>query len=104
MQAVLTDTVAAHIARSSGRLVVFPGSADLVGTVTVGHAIAASAIDHIRILAVGDADSGAMLVTRNFVRPRWRAGHLVLELQPAAGGALVPFETANPTPCCADHD
>lgn len=103
LQAVLTQTVTAHATRSSGRAVVFLGSAALTGTLTVGHAVAASALDRVRILAVGDADPGTALVTRDFVRPRWDTGNLVLDAQAAAGDTLVPFETPTPTPCCADH-
>ena len=29
--------------------------------------------------------------------------HVVVTLNAAAGGRLVPFETRHPTPCCADH-
>ncbi|MFE9727753.1 hypothetical protein ACFYQ5_30350 [Streptomyces sp. NPDC005794] len=43
------------------------------------------------------------MVTREFVRPQWRDGELVLAAMPAVGGTLVPFEVPDPTPCCADH-
>jgi hypothetical protein len=93
----------AHTSRASGRVVVFPGSARIVGTLTVGEVLSSSAIDRIRVLAGGPADAASMLQTRDFVRPRWSCGQLVLDVQPAAGGLLVPFETPTPTPCCAAH-
>lgn len=93
----------AHAARTGGRVVVFPGGADLTETVPVARVLACSAIDRVRVLTGGDADPDTMLITRDFLRPRWEHGHLVLHTQPAAGGTLVPFETPTPTPCCADH-
>lgn len=95
--------VAEHLARRSGRVVVFPGSDGLVGTMSVARAIRHSSIDRIHVLAGGACRPDTLLVTRDFVRPRWHGGELVLDVQPAAGGTLVPFETPNPTPCCADH-
>ncbi|MGW3626394.1 hypothetical protein [Streptomyces sp. NPDC000880] len=90
-------------ARSAGRVVVFPGSPALTGTVAVA-ALSASAIDEVTALgAPGPLDAGQQIVTRDHVRPEWRGGRLVLTVMPAAGGTLIPFEVPNPTPCCADH-
>jgi len=99
----LTATVEAHRTRSSGRVVVFRGGTRLIGTVSVRAVLADSAIDRVQVLAAGDAESDQMLVTRDFLRPRWCDGELVLHVQPALGGTFVPFETPNPTPCCAIH-
>ncbi len=99
----LTAAVIAHANRASGRAVVFPGSSLITGTVSVGEVLDRSAIDRVRVLAGGSADGAAQLVTRDFLRPRWTGGELVLDVQPAAAGTLVPFETANPTPCCSMH-
>ena len=99
----LTAAVIAHTNRTSGRAVVFPGSSVITGTVSVGEVLDRSAIDRVRVLAGGSADRAARLVTRDFVRPRWTGGELVLDVQPAVGGTLVPFETPTPTPCCAEH-
>jgi hypothetical protein len=103
----LRDTLAAaaiaQANRTSGRAVVFPGSSAITGTVSVGDALDQSAINRIRVLAGDWADREARLVTRNFVRPRWTGGELVLDVQPAVGGTLVPVETSTPTPCCAEH-
>ena len=81
----------------------FPGAESLVGTVRVRDVLEGTAIDAVQVLAHGPADADAALVTRDFVRPRWRSGPLVLDVQPAVGGALVPFEVPTPTPCCAGH-
>ena len=86
-----------------GRAVVFAGSDRLTGTLTVAEVLDRSAIDRVEVLGSGPADPAATLDTRDFVRPQFRAGELVLTTTPAAGGVLVPFETRNPTPCCADH-
>jgi hypothetical protein len=86
-----------------GRAVVFPGSAELTGTMTVADALAGSGIDRIEVLGGEPAASEAELDTGDFVRPLWRDGALVLTVMPAAGGRLVPFETRNPTPCCESH-
>jgi len=62
-----------------------------------------SAISRVEILGGGEAPDTAVVRTNDFVRPLWRDGTLVLVTMPAVGGLLVPFETRNPTPCCADH-
>ncbi|MFF7445675.1 MULTISPECIES: hypothetical protein [unclassified Streptomyces] len=87
-----------------GRAVLYPGGAALTGTLTVADVLARSAIDRVTVLgAPGPPDPGTPLVTRDHVRPQWQDGELVLTAMPAAGGALVPFEVPEPTPCCADH-
>jgi hypothetical protein len=87
----------------AGRAVLFPGAASLVGTLTVAEVLAGSAIDRVEILGSGAAAAEARLDTRDFVRPQYRDGELVLTVMPAADGVLVPFETRDPTPCCPDH-
>ncbi|WP_250036002.1 hypothetical protein [Paractinoplanes maris] len=86
-----------------GRAVVFPGSSELTGTLTVAEVLATTAIDRVEVLGSGVADAALKLDTRDFVRPQYRGGDLVLVTMPAVGGTLVPFETRDPTPCCADH-
>ncbi|NUS27435.1 MAG: hypothetical protein HOV92_24845 [Streptomyces sp.] len=87
-----------------GRAVLYPGAAALTGTLTVAEVLMRSAIDRVAVLgAPGPPAPGTSLVTREHVRPQWREGELVLTAMPAAGGALVPFEVPEPTPCCADH-
>ncbi|WP_250009602.1 hypothetical protein [Actinoplanes sp. M2I2] len=86
-----------------GRAVVFGGSSELTGTLTVAEVLDRSVIDRVEVLGSGVADPGLRLDTRDFVRPQFRGGELVLVTMPAVGGTLVPFETRDPTPCCADH-
>jgi len=100
---VLRDAVEAQRRRSSGRAVVFPGSAGLTGTTTVAAVVAGSSIDRVQVIGAAAVDPVTPLVTRDFVRPLWVGGELVLHTQPAVGGVLVPFETPDPTPCCAAH-
>lgn len=99
----LAEAVTAHTSRGSGRAVAFRGLDALCGLMPVKAVLACSVIDRVHVLAGGHAEPDTMLNTRNFLRPRWRDGELVLDTQPAAGGTLVPFESPFPTPCCADH-
>ncbi len=86
-----------------GRAVVFAGSSALTGRLTVAEVLELSAIDRVEVLGSGAAPADAIVDTRDFVRPQFRGGDLVLVTTPAAGGVLVPFEVREPTPCCADH-
>jgi len=97
------DAAAEHVAGRSGRAVLYPGVDLLVGTLRVADVLALSAIEKVEVLGGGEADPQALLDTGDFVRPQWRAGRLTLTTTPAAGDRLVPFETRNPTPCCAAH-
>jgi hypothetical protein len=88
----------------SGRAVIFPGVAELTGTVTVGAMLADSAIDQVTVLASPDGPAdGDLVQTRDHVRPEWRDGLLTLTLTAVTNGVYAPFEVPNPTPCCADH-
>ncbi len=94
---------AAHVQRGSGRAVHYPGVELLTGTLAASALVERSAVDRVRVLTAGDAPPDALVVTREHVRPTWVDGELVLLTQPASGGTLVPFESPDPTPCCADH-
>ncbi len=97
------EAAAGQLARSSGRAVLYPGVDLLVGTLSVAEVLDRSAIERVEVLGGGAADPAALIDTGDFVRPQWRAGVLTLTTTPAAGGRLVPFETREPTPCCAGH-
>jgi hypothetical protein len=101
--AELSAAADAAAADQAGRAVLFPGWDALVGILTVEAVLASSAIDRVEVLGGGPASPSAEVDTRDFVRPIYRGGELVLVTTPAAGGRLVPFESPNPTPCCADH-
>jgi hypothetical protein len=89
---------------NGARAVVFPGSDNLVGVLTVAEVVERSAIDRVILLGGGIEAAPALEVdTRGFVRPQWIGGVLTLVVQPSSGGRLTPFESPNPTPCCADH-
>lgn len=105
LQPVIQTVIDAHRPRTGGRAVVFPGSTTVNGTTTVGQLLASTTIERVEVLGQPEPepDPGTTLITRNFLRPRWSNGTLVLHAQPARGGALVPFEAPDPTPCCAEH-
>ncbi|MET9966995.1 hypothetical protein ABZZ80_14035 [Streptomyces sp. NPDC006356] len=87
-----------------GRAVLYPGVASLTGTLTIADVLSRSAIDRVTVLGTpGEPPPETRLLTGDHVRPQWQSGELVLTAMPAVGGTLVPFEVADPTPCCADH-
>jgi hypothetical protein len=88
---------------TSGRAVIFPGVENLVGILGVADVLALSAIEKIEVLGGEIPNPEGLLETKDFVRPQYRAGQLILTAMPAMGGRLVPFETRTPTPCCAAH-
>lgn len=97
------EAATAHQRRTSGRAVRFPGQQHLLGVLPVGEVLAVSAIDAVVVLAASAPDPVTLIDTRNFVRPQWRDGRLILHTVPAPREMLAPFEVQNPTPCCADH-
>jgi hypothetical protein len=95
--------VADHRAGRGGRAVLFPGVRSLTGTMTVATMLAESAIDEVVVLGGPPCSPDTLIDTRDFVRPQYRDGRLVLMATPAPGGMIAPFEVPNPTPCCANH-
>ncbi|MFF9753063.1 hypothetical protein ACF1FC_09660 [Streptomyces sp. NPDC014344] len=96
--------VSAGLPDPSGRAVLYPGASRLTGTLTVGELLECSAIDRVTVLGSPlPPEPDARMVTRDYVRPQWQGGALVLAATPALGDTLVPFEAPDPTPCCADH-
>lgn len=89
-------------AGNGGRAVVFPGSSSVIGAMSVGEVLAVSALDRVVVLG-GVAVDDDIVETRDFVRPLWRDGELVLPVLPAGDHRFAPFEVPNPTPCCAVH-
>ncbi|MET8114168.1 hypothetical protein [Streptomyces prasinus] len=85
----------------------YPGAPALTGTRTVTPLIAGSAISGVTVLGTpgtpGTPGPGTRVATRDHVRPQWQGDALVLAATPASGGVLVPFESPDPTSCCADH-
>ncbi len=97
------QAIAEVLGRHGGRAVTFPGSRQLAGTLPVGQAIGGSALDRLAVLGGAPVPAEDLLVTRDFVRPRWSNGELVLAVLPAGQRLVAPFEVPNPTPCCAGH-
>ncbi|MCU7724293.1 hypothetical protein ODJ79_11255 [Actinoplanes sp. KI2] len=98
-----TAAVADHLAGRAGRAVLFPGVRELTGTLPVATLLAVSAIDEVVVLGGPPHGPDTLIDTRDFVRPQYRDGRLVLMATPAPGGLIAPFEVPNPTPCCANH-
>jgi hypothetical protein len=92
-----------HAAGRAGRAFRYPGLDGLTGTLTVADLLARSAIDAVTVIGGPPAGPDAAVDTRDFVRPQWQDGKLVLVATPAPGGRIAPFEVPNPTPCCAAH-
>lgn len=96
------DVARAHAARTAGRLVVFRGSAALVGRRTAEQVVADSEVDGVVGLAGTRVDDDTELDLGDFVRPTWRAGRCELLVQAGPGG-LRPFEVRDQIRCCVDH-
>lgn len=94
-------------ARSSGRAIVFPGSADIAAELTVADLVEATAIDDVAGLGALPVEPDTIVHTFAHVRPVFRGGDLVLTVVPFGGGTgasgVTPFEVRDPTPCCAFH-
>ena len=93
-----------HAGRRGGRLFVFPGCTDLVGTMTVGELRSISDVDEVVMIGQRELVRDEQVIdTQGYVRPELDEGVVRLLVRPAAGGLVIPFEQPNPTPCCADH-
>jgi hypothetical protein len=101
--AAAVAAVADHAAGRAGRAVLFPGVRSLTGVMPVATMLAESAIDEVVVLGGPPGEPDTLIDTRDFVRPQFRAGRLVLIATPAPGGLIAPFEIPDPTPCCANH-
>ena len=91
-----------HAEGRAGRAVRFPGVRALTGTLAVADLLAVSAVDAVRVIGGPPATPETLVDTRDFVRPQWENGRLVLVATPAPGGLIAPFAVPNPTPCCAN--
>jgi hypothetical protein len=84
----------------TGRCARFPGQALLDGVHPVSVLVGATAIDEV--IGIGAAVTpDTRVATGGFVRPEFRAGRLVLLVEPAAGGLFQPAEVEQPHECCA---
>ena len=97
------DAMSQLAQRRAGRAVLFPGQDRLVGDMAAEDVASLSAIDRLVGLA-GTPTSGVRLATRDFVRPEFVDGELILRVRPYdADDVVAPFEVPHPTPCCALH-
>ncbi|MFC7491705.1 MULTISPECIES: hypothetical protein [unclassified Knoellia] len=83
-----------------GRSVRYAGRSQLVGEVTIAQLSLVAPV--VVIGGVEPPCPSAVVVTRDFVRPRLVMGDWVIHVQAAADGSYVPFETPTPTRCCQD--
>jgi hypothetical protein len=90
------------LARCAGRAVLYPGIGLLTGDVPVRTVLRETAIDEIAVLD-GPLPEDGVLRTRDFVRPQWRAGRLVLAACTAEPGVVAPFEIPDPHHCCGSN-
>jgi hypothetical protein len=88
---------------STGRLVRFPGSEQARGVMTALELRERCGIDQVEALGGQVVEDDSLVDTRDFIRPIRRDGKVVLLVQPAAGGVLIPFEVEHQQKCCADH-
>jgi hypothetical protein len=85
------------------RAVRFPGQDEIRGDVTVAELLARTAIERVNVLGGAAATPGDVVETRDFLRPLFRGGQLVLPVLPAGANRLAPFEVPDPTPCCGER-
>jgi hypothetical protein len=88
---------------TAGRLVRFPGQDQARGVMTAAELRERCGIDQVEALGGIAVDDDSPIDTLDFIRPVRRNGQVVLLVQPAAGGVLIPFEVEHQQKCCADH-
>ena len=88
---------------TTGRVVRWPGREQAWGILTAAELRDRCGIDDIEALGNLLVADDSPIDTRNYIRPIRRAGRIILQVQPAAGGLLIPFELEHQQKCCADH-
>jgi hypothetical protein len=88
---------------TAGRLVAFPGQENAHGILTAADLRTRCGIDQVEALGGLAIEDDTLIDTRDFIRPIRRNGQVVLLVQPAAGGVLIPFEVEHQIKCCANH-
>jgi len=84
-----------------GRAVRFPGQDRLSEPLPVAEVPLVSSV-HALLPAVGVLAADAVLDPCGYLRPRFMAGRLVLDVRPGPGGTVVPVERAS-VHACAGH-
>lgn len=88
---------------TSGRAVRWPGHEQAHGILPAAELRTRCGIDHLEGVGGAPVEDDTLIDTRDFLRPLRRDGRLVLQLQPAAGNLLIPFELQHRQKCCADR-
>ena len=88
---------------TAGRLVRFPGQEQARGILTAAELRERGGIDEVEALGGLPVEDDTVIDTLDFVRPIRRNSRVVLLVQPAAGGVLIPFEVEHQQKCCVDH-
>ncbi|MGZ0150004.1 hypothetical protein ACXJJ3_23285 [Kribbella sp. WER1] len=88
---------------TSGRVVRWPGHEQAHGVLPAAELRTRCGIDHLEGIGGVPVEDGTLIDTLDFLRPVRRDGRLVLQVQPAAGDVLIPFELQHQQKCCADH-
>ncbi len=77
--------------RAKGRVIRFPGQQYLRGVMSLADVTTLSAISHVICVGV-ESPTQTKLVTHDFVRPCFQAGHLSLLVAPLDDNCLMPVE------------
>ena len=96
------SALAEHRSRQGGRLVRFPGQAEIERRLTVEEVLALSCVDVVSGLAGVEINPRSELDLTGFVRPTWHDGQCTVLVQQSVHG-LIPFEVRDQIPCCAAH-
>jgi hypothetical protein len=88
---------------TAGRVVRWPGHEQARGIRTAKELRTRCGIDQLEAVGGLAITDDTLVDTRDFLRPIRRDGRLLLQLQPAAGDLLIPFELQHQQKCCADH-
>ena len=87
---------------TAGRVVRWPGHEQARGVLPAVELRTRCGIDQLEGIGGVPVDDDTLIDTLDFLRPQRRDGRLVLQVQPAAGNMLIPFELRHQQKCCAD--
>jgi hypothetical protein len=88
---------------TAGRVVHWAGHEQARGILLAKELRIRCGIDDLEAVGGVPITADTLVDTRDFLRPIRRDSRLVLQLQPAAGNLLIPFELQHQQKCCADH-
>jgi hypothetical protein len=88
---------------TAGRAVRWPGHEQAHGVLPAAELRTRCGIDQLEAVGGLSVTDDSLIDTRDFLRPLRRDGRLILQVQPAAGNLLIPFELQHQQKCCADH-